>query len=71
MTALAETVNGLYKTELIRARGPWHTVDQVEFATAGWIAWWNADRLHEACGYLPPVEFEAAHHHRQATSEAA
>jgi putative transposase len=69
--ALAETVNGLYKTELIRARGPWRTVDQVEFATAAWVAWWNAERLHEACGYLPPAEFEAAYHQRQATSEAA
>jgi len=42
--ALAETVNGLYKTELIRARGPWRTADQVELATAAWVAWWNAER---------------------------
>ena len=69
--ALAETVNGLYKTELIRARGPWRTADAVELATAAWVAWWNEERLHEACGYLPPAEFEEAYHQRQATSEAA
>jgi putative transposase len=70
--ALAETVNGLYKTELIRARGPWRTADQVELATAAWVAWWNAERLHGACGDIPPAEFEAAYHQRlPATTEAA
>jgi len=70
--ALAESVNGLYKTELIRARGPWRTVDQVELATAAWVAWWNEQRLHTACGDIPPTEFEAAYHQRlQATNEAA
>ena len=70
--ALAETVNGLYKTELIRARGPWRTADQVELATAAWVAWWNAERLHGACAEIPPAEFEAAYHQRlQATTEAA
>lgn len=69
--ALAETVNGLYKTELIRARGPWRSADQVELATAAWVAWWNAERLHGACGDIPPAEFEAAYHQRQATTEAA
>jgi putative transposase len=70
--ALAESVNGLYKTELIRARGPWRTADQVELATAAWVAWWNAERLHSACGDLPPAEFEAAYHQRlAATTEAA
>jgi putative transposase len=70
--ALAETVNGLYKTELIRAQGPWRTADQVELATAAWVAWWNAERLHSACGDIPPTEFEAAYHHRlQAAPEAA
>jgi len=69
--ALAETVNGLYKTELIRAQGPWRTADQVELATAGWVAWWNAERLHGACGDIPPAEFEAAYHHRLQASEAA
>ncbi len=69
--ALAESVNGLYKTELIRAQGPWRTADQVELATAAWVAWWNADRLHGACGDVPPAEFEAAYHQRLATTEAA
>lgn len=69
--ALAETVNGLYKTELIRAQGPWRTVDQVELATAAWVTWWNEGRLHSACGDVPPAEFEAAYHHRLQTSEAA
>jgi len=69
--ALAETVNGLYKTELIRARGPWRTADQVELATAAWVAWWNAERLHSACGGIPPAEFEAAYHSLLATSAAA
>ncbi len=69
--ALAESVNGLYKTELIRARGPWRTADQVELATAAWVAWWNADRLHSACGDIPPAEFEAAYHSRRQATEAA
>ncbi len=69
--ALAESVNGLYKTELIRARGPWRTADQVELATAAWVAWWNAERLHSACGDVPPAEFEAAYHHRLQATEAA
>jgi putative transposase len=69
--ALAESVNGLYKTELIRAQGPWRSVDQVELATAAWVAWWNAERLHGACGDIPPAEFEAAYHSHQATTAAA
>ena len=69
--ALAETVNGLYKAELINRRGPWRTVDQVELATAEWVQFWNQARLHEACGYLPPAEFEAAYHQLRATGEAA
>src|SRR5665647_1107547 len=70
--ALAETVNGLYKTELIRAQGPWRTADQVELATAAWVAWWNEQRLHSACADVPPAEFEQAYHQRlPATTEAA
>jgi putative transposase len=71
-TALAESVNGLYKAELINRRGPWRTLDQLELATAAWVHFWNADRLHSACGDIPPAEFEAAYHSRlQAATEAA
>jgi putative transposase len=69
--ALAETVHGLYKTELINRRGPWRTVNQVELATARWVDFWNTQRLHSACGDVPPAEFEAAYHARQVTGEAA
>jgi putative transposase len=70
--ALAETVNGLYKAELIRRHaGPWRSADEVELATAAWVHWWNTGRLHETLGYLPPAEFEAAYHQLRATSEAA
>jgi putative transposase len=54
--ALAETVVGLYKTELIRRRGPWRSLEQVELATAEWVDWWNQRRLHSADGDLPPAE---------------
>jgi len=57
--ALAETVNGLYKTEVIGRRGPWRTVDDVELATLNWIDWFNHRRLHSALGDIPPAEFEA------------
>jgi len=60
--ALAETVNGLYKTELIRRRGPWRTVEEVELATAGWVHWFNTTRLHGALGDISPAEFETAWH---------
>jgi transposase InsO family protein len=53
--ALAETVNGLYKAELIHRRGSWRSADEVESATAAWVHWWNTERLHEACGYVPPA----------------
>lgn len=64
--ALAETINGLYKTELIKAQGPWRTVDQVEVATLEWVDWFNHHRLYEYCGDMPPAECEALHyrHHR-------
>jgi len=62
--ALAETVNGLYKTELIRGpdQGPWRTVDDVELATLGWVHWYNHQRLHGYLGDVPPVEYEEAHY---------
>ena len=57
--ALAETVNGLFKTELIRRHKPWRTIEAVELATLGWVDWWNERRLHSAIGNVPPTEFEA------------
>jgi putative transposase len=60
--ALAEAVNGLYKAELIRHRGPWLTATQVELATAGWVRWWNQQRLHGAIGHIPPIEHEALYY---------
>ena len=58
--ALAETIIGLDKTELIRRRGPWKGLDQVEHATLEWVDWFNHRRLLEPIGHLPPAEFEAA-----------
>lgn len=69
--ALAETVMGLYKTELIRRRGPWRTVEQVELATAEWVDWWNRRRLHSAAANLPPSEFEQRYHDQRAAAGVA
>lgn len=66
--ALAETVNGLYKAELIHRRDKWSSATEVELATAGWVSWWNTARLHSALGFVPPAEFEAR---AAATTEAA
>jgi putative transposase len=60
--ALAETINGLYKTELIKPRKPWRTIDEVEYATARWVDWFNRHRLYEYCGDIPPVEMETAYY---------
>jgi putative transposase len=60
--ALAETINGLYKTELIKHRGPWRTVEQVEYAIAEWVDWFNHRRLYEYCGDVPPAELENAYY---------
>lgn len=56
--AMAESVNGLYKTELIRRQGPWRNVEHVELATLGWVEWFNNRRLHSELGDIPPAEFE-------------
>jgi len=56
--ALAETINGLYKTEIIRKRGPWKTIEEVEYATLEWVDWFNNRRLLEPIGNIPPAEFE-------------
>jgi putative transposase len=60
--ALAETIIGLYKTELVRRRGPWRGLDEIEYATLEWVDWFNHRRLLEPIGYVPPAEFEAAFH---------
>jgi putative transposase len=60
--ALAEAVNGLYKTELIRQRGPWRTIEQVELATLEWVWWWNNHRLHGELSYRTPAEAEAEYY---------
>jgi putative transposase len=67
--ALAETVVGLYKTELIRGptHGPWRTVDDVELATLGWVHWHNTTRLHSYLADVPPAEFEGAFYAAQHT----
>jgi putative transposase len=59
--ALAESVNALYRAELIRRQRSWRSVEEVELATSGWVDWWNQRRLHSACGDIPPAEFEAAY----------
>jgi len=69
--ALAETINGLYKTEVIRRSGPWRHVDGVEYATLVWVDWFNNRRLLEPLGYVPPAEFEAAYYQQQSQAMAA
>lgn len=55
---MAETINGLYKTEVIRHRGPWKQIEDVEYATLEWVDWFNHRRLLEPIGYVSPVEYE-------------
>ena len=63
--ALAESVIGLYKTEVIRRGGPWRGLEDVEFATLEWVWWFNHHRLLEPIGYIPPVEHEEAFYNRR------
>ncbi len=65
--ALAESFNGLYKAELIRHRGPWRGLDDVEYATLEYVDWFNHRRLHGELGMIPPAEFEAAYNQQPAT----
>lgn len=65
--SLAESLNGLYKTELIRRQGPWRNVEHVELATLGWVEWFNNRRLHSELGDIPPAEFEHNYYARTRT----
>jgi len=69
--ALAETINGLYKTELIRQKGPWRGIEAVEFATLEWVDWYNNRRLMEAIGNVPPAELETEYYEQQRSAKAA
>lgn len=63
--ALAESVIGLFKTELIKPRGPWRTAEQVELATLEYVDWFNHRRLYEACGDIPPAELEDVYYRQK------
>jgi putative transposase len=63
--ALAESLIGLYKAELVDFEGPWHTVEELELATLLWVDWYNTTRLHSSIGYVSPVAFEQAYWDRQ------
>ena len=62
--ALAESFNGLYRTEVIRTHGPWRGLDDVEYATLEYVDWFNERRLHGEIGMIPPAEFEALYSHQ-------
>jgi transposase InsO family protein len=66
--ALAESVIGLFNTEVIRRRGPWRTLEGVEFATSAWVDWFNTRRLLEPIGYVPPAEYEARYYEQAAVA---
>lgn len=69
--AMAESVNGLYKTELIRRRGPWRHAEHVELETLAWVDWFNNRRLHSELGDIPPAEFEHDYYARTRTKHQA
>jgi putative transposase len=69
--SLAETIIGLYKAELIRNRGPWRGLDDLEYATLEWIDWFNHRRLFEAHGQIPPAEFEHNYYRQEASGQQA
>lgn len=68
--ALAETIIGLYKAEVIHHLGPWTSVSAVELATLEWVHWFNHHRLLEPLGYIPPAEYEQAYHRQQGQAAA-
>lgn len=68
--ALADTVNGLYKAEVIYSKRIWESVSEVELATLNRVHWWNTSRLHEALGYRTPASVEATYTHPTTTAPA-
>ncbi|MCW5252883.1 integrase core domain-containing protein [Streptomyces sp. SHP 1-2] len=58
---MTETLNGTFKTELIKHQGLWRGFDEVERAVSQWVAWYNGERLHSALSYVPPAEYEQAY----------
>jgi putative transposase len=69
--ALAETMIGLYKAELVRNRGPWRGLDDLELATLEWVDWFNHRRLFEAHGQIPPAEYEERHYRQNSSGQQA
>ena len=69
--ALAETINGLYKTEVIRQQGPWKNIEDVEFATLTWVDWFNNRRIYEPIGNVPPAEKEIEYYQQLEESAMA
>ncbi len=69
--ALAETIIGLYKTELVRNRGPWRGLDDLEFATLEWVDWFNHRRLFHDLGRIPPAEYEENHYKQKESGQTA
>ena len=67
--ALAETMIGLYKAELVCNRGPWRGLDDLEYATLEWVDWFNHRRLFEAHGRIPPAEFEELHYRQKGSGQ--
>ena len=69
--ALAESIIGLYKTELVRNNGPWRGLDDLELATLEWVDWFNHRRLYEDLGHIPPAEFEADYYRQTVSADPA
>ena len=69
--AMAETINGLYKTEVIWRRGPWRGLDDVEYATLEWVDWFNHRRILEPIGDIPPAEYETNYYRDNSPADTA
>ena len=68
---MAETINGLYKTELINRRGPWKGLDNVEYATLEWVDWFNHRRILEPIRDIPPAEYETNYYRQTSPARDA